>query len=98
VLKELKHDVKVGFDRFAKLAAMICNTKICIVNFLDDKMQYTSNEVNVIPWLHHVAVPKSASICAHTILLRSPTDIFEVPDTAKDWRFKGKVTNTLYPC
>jgi hypothetical protein len=92
VLKELNHDVKVGFDRFARLAAMVCNTKICIVNFLDDKTQYTSNEAieGPKPWLHHVAIPKPLSICAHTILRTSP-EIFEIPDCTKDWRFMGKV-------
>jgi hypothetical protein len=90
VLKELNHDVKLGLNKFARLASLVCDAKICIVNFLDDKTQYTSAEVAPTPWLEHTPIPKPVSICGHTILRRSG-EIFEIPDTTKDWRFSGKV-------
>jgi len=95
VLKELNHDVKLGFDKFARLATLVCDTKICIVNFLDDKTQYTSIEVAPGPYLQHASVGKPLSICAHTILRRS-AEIFEIPDTSKDWRFRGKVVTLVF--
>jgi hypothetical protein len=94
-LKEVNHDIKLGFDRFARLATLVCDAKICIINFLDDKTQYTSGEDAPAPWLIHTPIPKSLSICGHTILRRS-ADIFEVPDTTKDWRFRGKVSNNEF--
>ena len=90
MLKELNHDVKLEFDKFARLASLVCDTKICIVTFLDDKTQYTSAEAATGPWLRHTYIGKTFSICAHTILRRS-AEIFEIPDTTKDWRFLGKV-------
>ena len=90
VLKELNHDMKLGIDRFARLAALVCDTKISIINFLDDKTQYTSAEVAPGRLLKHTPVGKPLSICAHTILRRSG-EIFEIPDTTRDWRFSGAV-------
>src|SRR5277367_2357226 len=90
ILKELNHGVKVGFDKFARLATLVCGTEICIVNFLDDRTQYTSAEAAPEPWLNHVPIPKPLSICVHTIL-RNSAEVFEIPDTTKDWRFNGKV-------
>lgn len=92
MLKELNHDVKLGFDRFARLATLVCDAKISIVTFLDDKTQYCSSEAAPAPWLIHTPIAKSLSICGHTILRRS-SEIFEIPDTTEDWRFKGKVSN-----
>ena len=90
VLKELNHDIKLGFDKFARLATLVCGTRICIVNFLDDKTQYTSVEVAPTPMLNHTHVQKQLSICAHAVL-RNSAEVFEIPDCTKDWRFKGKV-------
>jgi hypothetical protein len=95
VLKELNHDVKLGFDKFARLATLVCDTKISIVNFLDDKAQYSSMEVAPGPYLQHASVGKPLSICAHTILRRS-AEIFEIPDTTQDWRFRGKVNTFVF--
>jgi hypothetical protein len=82
--------MKLGFDKFARLATLVCNTEICIINFLDDKTQYTSAESAPEPWLRHMSIGKPFTLCAHTILRRS-TEIFEIPDTTKDWRFSGRV-------
>ena len=99
MLRELNHDLKLGFDRIARLAPIVCDTKICIINFLDDQTQYTSTEVAPFPWLMHTPIEKSLSICGHTIL-RNSAEIFEIPDTTKDWRFSGKVVRliTLLNC
>lgn len=93
-MKELNHGTKLGFDKFARLATLVCDTEICIVNFLDDKIQYTSAEDSAKLWLKHKAVGKPLTLCAHTILRRS-AEIFEIPDTTKDWRFNGKVVTSL---
>jgi hypothetical protein len=95
VLKEINHDVKLSLDRFARLASTVCDAKISIVNFLDDKTQYTSSEIAPSRFLNHTPIPKPMSICGHTILRRS-AEIFEIPDTLEDWRFRGKVLQSRY--
>ena len=94
VLKELNHDVKLGLNKFARLASLVCGTKIALVNFLDDKHQYSSAESAPAQWLGHTAIPRGLSVCAHAILRRS-NDIFEIPDMAQDWRFREKVCSPL---
>ena len=82
--------MKVGLNKFARLASLVCGTKVALVNFLDDKHQYSSAESAPAPWLGHTAIPKGLSVCAHTILRRSD-EHFEIPDLSQDWRFRAKV-------
>jgi hypothetical protein len=70
---------------------LICDAKICMITFLDDKTHYISHELSPEPWLSHVPMGRSAGMCPHTILKRTG-EVFEVPDTQEDWRFRGKVS------
>lgn len=73
------------FDDFARLAAIICETPIALISFVDDRRQWFKSNFG----LDATETPREMSFCAHAI---EGTELFEVPDALADARF---ATNPL---
>jgi PAS domain S-box-containing protein len=69
-----------AYNHIAKLAALICQTPIAVVNFIDEKRQWFKSEIG----LGVRETPLAPSICAHAILQE---EMFVIPDTLLDPRF-----------
>jgi len=69
------------FDDLVTLAAYICKTPIAMLSLVDDHRQWFKSRVGV----QIRETPKETSFCAHAI---QQEDLFIVPDTLKDPRFK----------
>jgi signal transduction histidine kinase len=81
----LDSGAEAEFDDFTRLAARICGTPVAQITFVDaDRLWYKSSF-----GVDMDEVPREIGFCAHTIL---GMDIFEVPDTIQDERFR---TNPL---
>jgi signal transduction histidine kinase len=70
------------FDDIARMAAMICDAPIAVVNLIDQGRQWFKAEVG----LGVRETPIDSSICAYAIL---QPELFEVADTLLDPRFVG---------
>ncbi|MEO7326695.1 MAG: GAF domain-containing sensor histidine kinase [Dokdonella sp.] len=70
-----------AFDDIAKIAAYVCRAPIAVVNFIDAERQWFKSEIG----LGVRETPLTPSICAHAIL---QTELFVVPDTTLDDRFR----------
>ncbi|MDO9411575.1 MAG: histidine kinase dimerization/phosphoacceptor domain -containing protein [Pseudolabrys sp.] len=68
------------FDDVVKVAALICDAPISVINLIDQGRQWFKAEVG----LGVRETPLESSICAHAIL---QPDLFIVPDTTLDRRF-----------
>ena len=68
------------FDDVARLAALICDTPIALVTFIDRDRQWFKSRVGV----DATETPREHALCAHAILGR---DAFMIPDTTADERF-----------
>ncbi|MGY4513331.1 sensor histidine kinase [Bradyrhizobium sp. USDA 3650] len=68
------------FDEIVRVASLICETPISVVNLIDAGRQWFKAEVG----LGVRETPLESSICAHAIL---QPGLFIVPDTALDKRF-----------
>ena len=71
---------EAAYDHICKLASLICQTPIAVINFIDDGRQWFKSEIG----LGVRETPLAPSICAHAILQE---DLFVVPDTLLDERF-----------
>ncbi|MEO5559798.1 MAG: GAF domain-containing sensor histidine kinase [Dokdonella sp.] len=71
-----------AFDDITRLAALICDVPISVVNFIDAGRQWFKSEIG----LGVRETPLGPSICAHAIL---QSDLFVIPDTTLDERFAG---------
>ncbi len=70
-----------AFDDFTELAAQLCGTPIALISLVDDRRQWFKSRVG----LDVSETPREISFCTHTILGQ---DVFEVPDTLQDPRFR----------
>src|SRR3974390_2494547 len=70
-----------NFDDRVTLAAYICKTPIAMLSLVDDHRQWFKSRVGV----QTRETPKDISFCGHAI---QQEDLFIVPDTLKDPRFK----------
>ncbi|MEE7561445.1 GAF domain-containing protein, partial [Xanthomonas sp. Kuri4-2] len=68
------------FDDITRIASMVCQTPISVVNLIDAERQWFKSEVG----LGVRETPLESSICAHAILQH---DFLEVADTTLDERF-----------
>jgi GAF domain-containing protein len=70
-----------SFDDLVVLASYICKTPIAMLSLVDDRRQWFKSKVGV----EIRETPKEISFCGHAI---QQEDLFIVPDTLKDPRFK----------
>src|SRR5215831_10922609 len=69
------------FDDLVTLASYICKTPIAMLSLVDDRRQWFKARIGV----QSQETAKELSFCAHAI---QQEDLFIVPDTLKDPRFK----------
>jgi len=69
-----------AFDDITRLAALICDAPIAVVNFIDSGRQWFKSEIG----LGVRETPLAPSICAHAIL---QSELFVIADTTLDERF-----------
>lgn len=73
---------EAAFDDITRIAALICEAPIAVVNLIDRDRQWFKSEIG----LGVRETPLATSICAHAILQQ---DLFVVPDTREDSRFSA---------
>lgn len=71
---------EAAFDDITRIAALICEAPIAVVNLIDRDRQWFKSEIG----LGVRETPLATSICAHAILQQ---ELFVVPDTTLDARF-----------
>ena len=80
-LKMMDTSHEAAYDDITRLAASMCDTPIALISLVDDKRQWFKSSVG----LHATATPKEHGFCAHAI--KTPADVFVVPDASVDERF-----------
>ncbi len=86
-LKELRDfqildsESETAFDELTKLASEICGTKISVISLIDSDRQWFKSTTGI----DAKQTPRDVSWCGHAIL---KDEIFEVPDSQLDERFK----------
>lgn len=81
---------EAAFDDIVRLASLICDTPIAVVNFVEDERQWFKAEIG----LGVRETPLETSICAHAILEH---DILVIPDTRVDDRLRENPLVTSEP-
>src|SRR5271154_2864416 len=71
------------FDDLVVLASYVCKTPMAMLSLVDDHRQWFKSKVGV----QVAETPLAASICVHAIHEGSD-DLFIVPDTLEDPRFR----------
>lgn len=71
---------EVLFDDLTELAALICEVPIALISLLDEHRQWFKSKVG----LNVTETSRQISFCGHAI---TQTDLFIVPDAARDRRF-----------
>ena len=79
-----------AFDDITRLAALICGAPMALVSLVDRERQWFKSEIGV----GVSETPISSSICAHAI---QQTEVFIVPDTLLDERFRHNALVTGEP-
>jgi anti-sigma regulatory factor (Ser/Thr protein kinase) len=77
----LDSEPEQGFDDLTLLASQICGTPIALITLLDEKRQWFKSRVG----FSATETARSIAFCAHTI---QHGDLFVVPDTLADERFR----------
>ncbi len=77
----LDSEPEQSFDDLVTLAAYVCRAPIAMLSLVDDHRQWFKSRVGV----QIRETPKDTSFCAHAI---QQEDLFIVPDTMKDPRFR----------
>jgi GAF domain-containing protein len=77
----LDSEPEQSFDDLVILAANICKTPMAMLSLVDDHRQWFKSKVGV----EVRETPRDCSICAHAI---QQSDLFIVPDTLQDARFR----------
>ncbi len=80
-LRILDTDNDPDFDDIAKLAKRICDVPIVLISLVDAERQWFKSKIGV----SICETPRSMSFCAYAI---HGTEVFIIPDTAEDERFK----------
>jgi two-component system, sensor histidine kinase and response regulator len=70
-----------SFDELTRLLALVCQTPIAIISFIDSHRQWTKSAVG----LDIKEIPRHESICAHTIMAEGD---LVIEDCAADSRFQ----------
>ena len=78
------------------MACAVTGARISVVTFIDSKTQFCAAETSSFQWLENKTVPRSQSMCSHTVL-QPGDDVFVVPDLTKDWRFRDRPFVTGHP-
>jgi GAF domain-containing protein len=78
------------FDDLTDLAALICGAPISLISLVDENRQWFKSKVGVSVQ----ETGRDISLCAHAIL---QNDLFLIPDTTKDERFKNNPLVTSSP-
>ena len=78
------------FDRYTRLATRLFNVPFALISLVDENRQWFKSAQG-IPVLE---TPRAHSVCAHAIL---QNEVFVIPDTTKDERFKGNPLVTGAP-
>lgn len=79
-----------SFDDITQIASQICETKISLVSLVDSDRQWFKAKTG----LDASETPRDISWCGHAIL---GDDIFEIPDSLDDIRFKDNPLATTGP-
>lgn len=77
----LDSEPEQSFDDLVTLAAHICQTPMAMLSLVDDHRQWFKSKLGV----QVRETPREISICAHAI---QQGDLFVVPDTLQDARFR----------
>jgi GAF domain-containing protein len=77
----LDSEPEQSFDDLVTLAAHICQTPMAMLSLVDDHRQWFKSKYGV----QVRETPRDSSICAHAI---KQGDLFIIPDTLKDDRFR----------
>ncbi len=77
----LDSEPEQSFDDLVTLAAHICQTPMAMLSLVDDHRQWFKSRLGV----QVRETPREVSICAHAI---QQGDLFVVPDTLQDARFR----------
>jgi GAF domain-containing protein len=77
----LDSEPEQSFDDLVILAAHICKTPMAMLSLVDDHRQWFKSKIGV----EVRETPRDVAICAHTI---QHDDLFVVPDTLQDARFR----------
>jgi two-component system, NtrC family, sensor kinase len=86
----LDSEPEESFDDLVLLAAHICQTPMAMLSLVDDHRQWFKSKYGV----QVRETPREISICAHAI---QQGDLFIIPDTLKDGRFRENALVTGDP-
>jgi GAF domain-containing protein len=78
------------FDELTDLAALVCGAPIALISLVDENRQWFKSKVGV----SIQETGRDISLCAHAIL---QDDLFIIPDTTQDERFKNNPLVTSTP-